>query len=493
MDPAVERPPVDIGALIVNWIIDVVSPTPRIISCGLGNPSPGRSPSNANQGAPCRFSHVFNPSPYPAHRRAASGQSHMALFVDLDADDDRCSSRAEPQRGGQQHEAEAAVANDPPVRTAVTEAFQCYPIVVAVASSIDLNTLDSLARTSRQIHNGLIQYRSILMTSTLRCCNEDMPVDRDETFRYRARAGNWHYMEDGRNYNGKSGDCARDLDTDWRLHLQNCTIKPPAPVALRERHRRLCRACTRAPIARLLNPPLDANLLVSSEAVQQAICKCDSEGVWLCQPCGRSIRGADHEYRSIWRWRDHYGEVLGGLGTGIGDGDRGVVCGRDEKCCAAKERETEVDCDAQDARDNSYIALSPDDHSPAGSSTHAATPPTAPSFFFTTPQAAASRESLMGDEFRASTPQLGPGYERHEIEGIGGVVKKKLVRMVRVGACVAEWEDEKGGSGSRILGREVRGEARSWCGWCWRVIPGRKDYSGDEASSPERIRAELAR
>lgn len=54
----------------------------------------------------------------------------MALFVDLDADDaddDRCSSRTEPQRGGQQHEAEAAVANDPPVRTAVTEAFQCYP------------------------------------------------------------------------------------------------------------------------------------------------------------------------------------------------------------------------------------------------------------------------------------------------------------------------------------------------------------------------------
>jgi hypothetical protein len=39
--------------------------------------------------------------------------------------------------------------------------------------------------------------------------------------------------------------------------------------------------------------------------------------------------------------------------------------------------------------------------------------------------------------------QLGPGYARHEIEGIGGVVKKKLVRMVWVGACVTEWEDEK--------------------------------------------------
>jgi hypothetical protein len=45
----------------------------------------------------------------------------------------------------------------------------------------------------------------------LHCSNEDVPVDRDETLRYRARAGNWFYMEDGRSYNGKSGHCARDL------------------------------------------------------------------------------------------------------------------------------------------------------------------------------------------------------------------------------------------------------------------------------------------
>jgi hypothetical protein len=46
--------------------------------------------------------------------------------------------------------------------------------------------------------------------------------------------------------------------------------------------------------------------------------------------------------------------------------------------------------------------------------------------------------------------------------------------MIRVGACVPEWEDEK--AKGDILGREVSGRARSWCGWCWRVIPGRKDY-----------------
>lgn len=77
-------------------------------------------------------------------------------------------------------------------------------------------------------------------------------------------------------------------------------------------------------------------------------------------------------------------------------------------------------------------------------------------------------------ERRTPSPQLGPGYERHEIEGIGGVVKKKLLRMVKIGACVPEWDDER--QKGDLLGREVRGERRSWCGWCWRVIPGQKDH-----------------
>lgn len=114
--------------------------------------------------------------------------------------------------------------------------------------------------------------------------------------------------------------------------------------------------------------------------------------------------------------------MLGGLGTGIGDGDRGAVCGREGDCWLARDREHEVD-----ARD----------HLSAESSSR-------------------------------------PGYERHEMEGIGGVMKKKLVRIVRVGACVPEWEDEKVRS-ECILAREIKGVARSWCGWCDRVIPGATD------------------
>lgn len=53
-------------------------------------------------------------------------------------------------------------------------------------------------------------------------------------------------------------------------------------------------------------------------------------------------------------------------------------------------------------------------------------------------------------------------------------MKKKRLRMVKVGACVPEWADER--AAGDILGREVNGKVRSWCGWCWRVIPGEDDY-----------------
>ncbi len=179
----------------------------------------------------------------------------------------------------------------------------------------------------------------------------------------------------------------------------------------------------------------------------------------------------------IWRWRNHYGEVLGCLGTGIGDADRGVICGRDDECVAAREREQETDCDAEDARGS--LSRTPSDH-------HPTTPPAMlhqgsyfPAVASSSPPHSQAVDSLI-DESRVHdrTPSpllLGPGYERHEIEGIGGIVKRKLVRMVRVGACVPEWEEER--SSSRVLGREVRGEARSWCGWCWRVVPGRQDLA----------------
>ncbi|KAL7796047.1 hypothetical protein V8C37DRAFT_19316 [Trichoderma ceciliae] len=360
--------------------------------------------------------------------------------------------------------------------SAMVEAFHCYPIVFGIVSHIDLNTLDALARSSRFIHDGLIQYRTSLMGATLRCSKEAVPVDPEQTLRYRARAADWNYMEDGRSYNGKSGSCARDMVTECRrcadIICRNCAIKPPLSTALRERHRRLCVACAKAPVAALAAPALDISLPLDSDAVQRAVCHCDTEGVWLCQPCGHSIRNADHDYKGVWRWRTKYGGF-----TGIGDGDRGVICGREEACLAAREREQEIDCDAEDARGSSTLvpwSTGSSSGTPSPGPQHTGTPPGgAAGFPF---PANGTIESII-DEIRhqrTPSPQLGPGYERHEIEGIGGIVKRKLVRMVRVGACVPEWEDEKG-SNNKILAREVNGSARSWCGWCWRVIPGEKD------------------
>ncbi|RCI16019.1 hypothetical protein L249_1977 [Ophiocordyceps polyrhachis-furcata BCC 54312] len=350
-------------------------------------------------------------------------------------------------------------------------------VAAAVASHIDLNTLDALARVSRGLHDGLIQYRGGLLGATLRCSNEASPVNRDELLRHRARASNWHYVDHGRSFNGKSGNCAHDMVQECRRCGEvNCAIKLP-PRRLRERHRRLCLACARAPLALLTRPTLLPDTPLDAEAVQRAVCTCDSKAVWLCQPCGRGIRSADHEYQRIWRWRNHYGEMLGGLGTGIGDGDRGVVCGREQDCLAARDREQEVDCDAIDARDAprspdrsdpaSLPSPHPDDHDHASS----LSPSPSPSSF--------SSSSQLGGGGG------GPGYRRHEIEGIGGRVKCKLVRTVRVGACVPEWDDEKIGAAAdgRILVPEVKAAARSWCGWCWRVVPGSKDLAAGDAEA----------
>ncbi|KAH8592776.1 hypothetical protein B0O99DRAFT_628961 [Bisporella sp. PMI_857] len=351
-----------------------------------------------------------------------------------------------------------------PNKTAVAEALGCYPVVVEIASHIDLNTLDALSRTCRQIRVNLLQFRTQLITSTLHCENEDIQPDPEHTFRYRARASDWYFVEAGRDAHGvgKAGDCARDMVGSCRrcarVVCRNCTIKPPAPVLLRNRHRRLCKTCQKAPLTKLITlsaspqsscASADPPPVITGETLKRAVCTCPSEGVWLCQPCGRNVRSADTDYEGIWKWRTRYLPSLGGLGVGIGEGDRGVECGRGGLCLAAREVEQETDCDAEDARFESDSRAASPSSSPGGSTT----------------------SSIKGG--------MGPGYARHEIEGIGGILKKKLVQMVKVGQCVPEYGDEK--VKGRYLVREIEGQNRSWCGWCWRVVPGAKDREGNEA------------
>ncbi|KKA30714.1 hypothetical protein TD95_004438 [Thielaviopsis punctulata] len=331
---------------------------------------------------------------------------------------------------------------------AAIRAFACYPIVIAVASHIDLNTLDSLARTCRPIHNALMQFHGALMRSTIHCVRESLASSSYAPFGY------------------KPSSCARDMVSECRrcnmTVCRNCVVKQPATPALKGRHRRLCLECTKAPLTSLFVPPMDEHV-VNKELAKHAMCTCATDGVWLCQDCGHSNNSDDSLYQRLWTWRLSYGEVIGGLGTGIGDGDRGMICGRQARCLGAKEREQEVDCDAEDRRTPSPAS--------AASSTGSASPPSAAPSLAQLPASLESASTRL--QLQAPAARRDPGYSRHQIEGVGGQLRNKLVRMVRVGASVPEWSDER--SRRVILEKEIKGEARSWCGWCWRPIPGEKD------------------
>ncbi|KAF2841861.1 hypothetical protein M501DRAFT_919101, partial [Patellaria atrata CBS 101060] len=339
-------------------------------------------------------------------------------------------------------------------------ALSCYPIVSQLASLLDLNSLHDLSRTCRQFRVNLLQYRRQLIASSLRCSNE--ALDRNQLLASRlldARDA-WHnHSGNGLNTrlsSGKVGKCARDMVGECRrcgkIVCRNCTAKPPAPAHLKERHRRLCRTCVRAPLASLMVQPLDLEHAHSafdadvnergqsldslidppsftSPAFARTPCSCP-DLTWLCQTCGSSLRSADTTYSRGWNWRICYTQHHGGLGTGIGEGNEGVECGRGASCLAAKEVEHEIEISASDFE-----------------------------------------LEVQGPESVKGARWAGGSYFIQEIEGIGGKVKRKVKKRVRVGAVVKIYEDEKGKS----LGREKEGRLRSWCGWCQRVVPSKMD------------------
>lgn len=188
----------------------------------------------------------------------------------------------------------------------------------------------------------------------------------------------------------------------------------------------------------------------------------------------------------IWKWRSQYGEVLGGLGTGIGDADRGVECWRKGECCNGKYIEHGTDCDAEDAREAEDFLVQGQSASgtPAAMSLYSGAHSWSSSHSNMSMHSNASGSNSLLDPgsvasgTRTPSPSLGPGYARHEVEGIGNKIKSVKINMVRVGACVPEWGDEKL-SGKSLL-REVNGEVRSLCGWCSRVLPSKGDYEADE-------------
>lgn len=138
-------------------------------------------------------------------------------------------------------------------------------------------------------------------------------------------------------------------------------------------------------------------------------------------------------YVRAWSWRTTYSHYLGGVGTGAGEGNEGVECGKKCGCLGARIVEHET-CE-QDLLD----ALT------------------------------AAKSSL-----DAAERWRGTSYLAQEIEGIGGVLKIKHKKQVRVGECVKLYEDERE-KAVQYLEREVKGKLRSWCSWCERVVLDEKD------------------
>ncbi|CAG8946047.1 unnamed protein product [Penicillium salamii] len=399
----------------------------------------------------------------------------MVVFVDLDdavpgsalekpfqLKVDPISASAElPPSPAWSEEADAQSVN----RNGFSAALSCYPIIKEITRAIDLTTLQALSSVCRQFHVNLAPYRHQLVRETLRCENEYIETlaellhegavipDSVKSVIQLLSRGNG---DPSRMTRGKVGKCARDMVGECRrcakVVCRNCTVKPPNKHALKGRIRRLCRPCGTVPLsahlARNSDPhsgPWDEDS-VAALAFARTPCNCE-EDVWLCTQCGQTLRSNDTTYRRVWAWRTRYSTYLGGVGTGIGEGCQGVKCGRGEGCLASQEIELEVDCEA----DEGSSSDSSRSGSPAG---HA-------------PYYHENGSPIDGHD------EDQPGYFRQEVIGIGGVVKHKSKKRVNVGACVAEYEDER--ETGNYLVREEEGLHRAWCGWCSRVIPAKSE------------------
>ena len=177
-------------------------------------------------------------------------------------------------------------------------------------------------------------------------------------------------------------------------------------------------------------------------------CSCN-DNVWICQPCGQILRTSDTTYLRGWAWRTRY-SACGGIGAGLGEGNEGVECGRDGDCLDAKEVEREIECDVHEL---------------------------------------AALEAEMEKAVIDGRQLAGSSYSCHEIVGIGGKVKKKLNKMVPVGAVVKEYEDER--ATGKFLRREQEGSNRSWCSWCDRIVVGKKDVDR-QAQSTESVASSIS-
>ncbi|PGH04212.1 hypothetical protein AJ80_08557 [Polytolypa hystricis UAMH7299] len=355
--------------------------------------------------------------------------------------------------------------SNPNISNGFSAALSCYPVVKQIARSVDLNTLHALSLTCRQFHANLMPFRNQLVRETLRCRNESL----DEVVGVQKNNAVPRRISDrefSRLTTGKVGQCARDMVSECQrcagIICRNCTMKPLSKAMLKNRFRRLCSTCLDSPLSDHLGSHLPSlyNNSNSQEELSEPVldltpCSCE-DATWLCRPCGQFLRSDDTTYRRVWTWRNRYSTYFsGGLSTGIGDGGQGVTCGRGERCLAAEDIEVVIDCEVDEwttmEQNENFHGYHNNSH---GHGHHGP-----------------------GEHLQVDPRDDGePGYLRQEIVGVGGIVKQKVKKWVRVGASVEEYDDER--ETTSFLRRESLGQARSWCGWCSRVIPSKDEVIG---------------
>ncbi|KAL9086636.1 MAG: hypothetical protein Q9159_004045 [Coniocarpon cinnabarinum] len=305
-----------------------------------------------------------------------------------------------------------------PLVASIVPALTLRSIVSTIAQNLDLNSLHDLSATCRQFRSNLLLYRNQLVKHTLRCVNDKETMNSRLANRMLQTHNAWRQTRghafEGNLTSGRVGLCARDM-APMSAHAHDDLELPSQQL-----------------------PPSQQSFTHDAFARDPCTCR---EMVYLCLSCGNALRSADTTYMRCWTWRTRYSTYLGGLGTGIGEGNEGVECGKGRQCLDSKEVEKEIDCDATELA------------------------------------------NIKREEQAVESPGReygGTSYLTQEIEGIGGIVKKKVKKRVKVGAVVKEYEDER--DHGHYLRREQEGINRSWCHWCERFVLGQKDiqYPGNE-------------
>ena len=224
----------------------------------------------------------------------------------------------------------------------------------------------------------------------------------------------------------------------------------------------------------------------TDSAFRRDSCKC-AESVWLCEPCGRSIQGADMMYVRGWDWRKRYSDYLGGRGSGIGEGAEGVHCGREKWCLDAKEVEHVIEWNDRSAEEGKNTAETEGlpvgmngalvEDGGSGSSSIDNTIATTGASLSTSASTSSTHPLLLSPSSSMhARPRNGTSYHAQEVEGIGGVVRRTTSHRERVGAVVPEYGDER--QKGLFMKAEREGQIRSWCAWCFRVVPSHGECEG---------------